>query len=201
MAVVRKVAAAILLMAAPLLAQVRATASGAPAAATGPVFQASAGYTYLLMGTPSQPQTALNGVDGAALLDLTSHWGLTADASYVRTGDVFATSHSGNVISLLAGPVLYPASWRKTRIFVRGLAGVGWVNSAVPVTDHYYLGGSVVRFSYAMGGGVEQIVSGRLSVRAGCDYLRTAFANPSGAIEPQNNLRMVGSIVYRFGKR
>ena len=188
-------------MAAPLLAQVRASGSGAPPAATGPVFQASAGYAYLMMGTPSQPQTALNGVDGAALLDVTSRWGLTADASYVRAGNVFATRHSGNVLSLLAGPVLYPASWRKTRIFVRGLAGVGWVNSAVPVTDHYYLGGTVARLSYAMGGGVERNVSGRLSVRVGCDYLRTAFANSSGAIESQNNLRMVGSFVYRFGKR
>ena len=197
----KKVAALVLLMVAPLLAQVRASGSGAPAAATGPVFQASAGYTYLMMGTPSQPQTTLNGVDGAALLDLTSHWGLTADASYARTGDVLATRHSANVLSLLAGPVLYPASWRKTRIFVRGLAGVGWVNSAVPVTDHYYLGGSVVRFSYAAGGGVEHTVAGRLSVRVGCDYLRASFANSSGAIEPQNNLRMVGSIVYRFGKR
>jgi hypothetical protein len=198
---VKKVAAAILFTVAPLLAQVRVTGSGAPAAATGPVFQASAGYTCLMMGTPSQPQTTLNGVDGAALLDLTSHWGLTADASYVRTGNVLGTTHSGNVLSFLAGPVLYPASWRKTRIFVRGLAGVGWVNSAVPVTDHYYLGGTVVRFSYAMGGGVEHTVAGRLSVRVGCDYLRASFANSSGAIEPQNNLRMVASIVYRFGKR
>jgi opacity protein-like surface antigen len=201
MEVAKKVAAAILFMVAPLLAQVRASGSGAPAAATAPTFHASAGYTYLLMGTPSQPRTALNGVDGNILADLTSHWGLMADASYVRTGDVLATRHSGNVLSLLAGPVLYPASWRKTRIFVRGLAGVGWVNSAVPVTEHYYVGGTVARLSYAAGGGVEQTVAGRLSVRVGCDYLRTSFANSSGAIEPQNNIRMVGGIAYRFGKR
>jgi hypothetical protein len=153
------------------------------------------------MNTPSQPETGLSGVDGNILVDINSRWGLTVDSSYVRTGNVLGTGHSGNVLSLLAGPMFYPVNGRKTRIFLRGLAGVGWVNSAVPVTGPLYLGGTVARLSYAMGGGVERAVAGPLAVRVGCDYLRTAFANSSGAIVSQNNVRMVGAIVFRFGRR
>ncbi len=197
----KKVAVGIFFVIAPLLAQVRAADRAAPAAATGPAFEASAGYAYLVMDTPSQPETGLSGVDGNILVDINSRWGLTVDSSYVRTGDVLGTGHSGNVLSLLAGPVFYLANGRKTRIFLRGLAGVGWVNSAVPVTGPLYLGGTVARLSYAMGGGVERTVAGPLAVRVGCDYLRTAFANSSGAIVSQNNVRMVGAIVFRFGRR
>jgi len=75
------------------------------------------------------------------------------------------------------------------------------VNSAVPVKGTYYLGGTITRFSYAIGGGVEHTVAGSLALRVGGDYLRTTFANSSAAMEFQNNLRIVTSIVYRFGNR
>jgi len=188
-------------MIAPLLAQARHRGAAPAAAATGTAFEASVGYTYLSMNTPVQQVAGLNGVDGNILVDFKSRWGLTADASYVRTGDVLGTGHSGNVLSLLAGPMFYPAYWKRNRIFIRGLAGVGWVDSAVPVTGPYYLGGTVARLSYAAGGGVEHTVTGRFAVRLGCDYLRTAFANSSGAIVSQNNVRMVGGIVIRLGKQ
>jgi hypothetical protein len=38
-------------------------------------------------------------------------------------------------------------------------------------------------------------------VRVGADYLRTTFANATAAMQFQNNLRIVTSIVFRFGKR
>jgi hypothetical protein len=201
MRIVKKFTVVIFIMFAPMLAQARHRGAAPAAAATGTAFEASAGYTYLMMNTPGQQETGLNGVYGNILVDFKSRWGLTADASYVRTGDVLGTGHSGNVLSVLGGPVFYPAYWKRNRIFIRGLAGVGWVNSAVPVTSTYYLGGTVARLSYAVGGGVEHTVIGPFGVRLGCDYLRTAFANSSGAIVSQNNVRMVGGIVFRFGRQ
>jgi hypothetical protein len=75
------------------------------------------------------------------------------------------------------------------------------VDSAVPVKGTYYLGGAVSRFSYAAGGGLERTLAGPFAIRVGGDYLRTTFANSSAAMRFQNNLRIVTSIVYRFGRR
>ena len=202
----KKVAVCILFLAVPLLAQQFVSAgpsvgSGPVAAATIPVFEASAGYTYLALDTPSQQRVGLSGVDANGFIDFTARWGLMVDSSFARVGDVLGTGHSGNVWSLLTGPVFYPVEYRNNRIFVHTMAGVSLVNSAVPVEGTYYLGGTITRFSYALGGGVERTVAGPLAIRMSADYLRTTFANSTAAMKFQNNLRIVTGIVYRFGSR
>jgi opacity protein-like surface antigen len=182
---------------APLPAQQFVTSSPAPGA-TGPVFQTSVGYTYLSLNTPSRQRVGLSGVEANAFMDFNTRWGIVADSSYAHTGDVLGTGHGGNVLSLLAGPTFYPVDIENTRIFVHSSAGVSLVNSAVPVVGTYYLGGTVTRFSYAVGGGIERTVSGRLAVRVGADYLRTTFANSTAAMQFQNNLRFFTGIVFRF---
>lgn len=203
--IMKKVAICILFLAVPLLAQQFVSgpvvSSGPVAAATIPVFEASAGYTYLALDTPSQQRIGLSGVDANGFIDFTARWGLMVDSSYARVGDVLGTGHSGNVWSLLTGPVFYPVEYGNNRIFVHTLAGVGLVNSAVPVKGTYYLGGTIIRFSYALGGGVERTVAGPLAIRMSVDYLRTTFANSAAAMKSQNNLRIVTGIVYRFGSR
>jgi len=199
-----KFAVCIFLLAAPLLAQelVQYKGSGStPVAASGPVFEASAGYTYLDLDTPSRKRIGLGGFDANAFADFSSRWGMMADSSYARIGNVLGTGHSGNVLSLLTGPVFYPADRGSARVFVHTLAGVSLVNSAVPVQGTYYLGGTVTRFSYALGGGVERAIAGRVAVRFGADYLRTTFANSTAAMRSQNNLRIVTGLVFRFGNR
>jgi len=196
----KTISVCIFLLVAPLLAQKLVT-GGAPAAATGPVFEASAGYIYFALDTPSQQRVALSGVDANAFVDVTPRWGVMVDSSYARIGNVLGTRHSGNVLSFLTGPEFYPGAYGNTRIFVRTLVGVGMVDSAVPVSGTRYLGGTVMRFSYAAGGGVERTLVGPLAIRVGGDYLRTTFANSSAAMRFQNNLRIMTSIVYRFGKR
>lgn len=193
-----KMAACIFLLALPLAAQGHLV-TAAPAA-TGPVFAASAGYTYLDLDTPSRQRVGLSGVDANVFVDFNPRLGIMADASYARAGNVLGTPHNGNVLSCLTGPVFYPIAYRNTTVFVHTLAGVSLVNSAVPVTGTYYLGGTITRFSYAIGGGVERTIAGPLSIRIGGDYLRTTFANPSATTEFQNNLRIVTAIVYRFGR-
>jgi hypothetical protein len=203
--IMKKVAICILFLVAPLLAQQFVSGpvvgSGPVAAAAIPVFEASAGYTYLAMDTPSQQRVGLSGVDANGFIDFTARWGLIVDSSYARVDDVLGTGHSGNVWSLLTGPVFYPVEYGNNRIFVHTLAGVSLVNSAVPVKGTYYLGGTITRFSYALGGGVERTVAGSLAIRMGADYLRTTFANSTAAMKFQNNLRIVTGIVYRFGSR
>lgn len=196
----KKVAVCIFCLVAPLLAQQLVT-STTRVAATGPVLEASVGYTYLDLDTPSRQRVGLVGFDANAFADFSSRWGMMADANYARIGNVLGTGHSGNVLSFLTGPVFYAADRGNTRIFVHMLAGVSLVNSAVPVQGTYYLGGAVTRFSYAMGGGMERNVVGRFAVRFGADYLRTTFSNSTAAMRFQNNLRIVTGIVFRFGNR
>jgi opacity protein-like surface antigen len=197
-----KIVVCILFLVAPLVAQ-RFVTSAPPAAATGPVFEASAGYTYLALDTPSRQRVGLSGVDANGFVDFTSRWGMMVDSSYARAGNVLGTGHSGNVLSFLIGPQFYPVDFGNTRIFVHTLAGVSLVNSAVPVPvkGTYYLGGTVTRFSYALGGGVEHTVAGPLAIRVGADYLRTTFANSTAAMQFQNNVRFVTGVVFRFGNR
>jgi opacity protein-like surface antigen len=188
------------LLVAPLPAQ-QFVATEPRVAAASPLFEASAGYTYLALDTPSQQRVFLSGFDATGFVDVNARWGLMVDSSYARIGDVLGTGHSGNVSSLLIGPVFYPVEYGHTRIFVHTLAGVSLVDSAVPVSGSYYLDGTVTRFSYAAGGGVERPLAGPFAIRAGVDYLRTTFANSSAAMRFENNFRLVTSIVYRFGDR
>jgi opacity protein-like surface antigen len=200
MRIMGKIAVCILFLLAPLLAQ-RFVTSAPPVAATSPVFEASAGYTYLALDTPSRQRVGLSGVDANGFVDFNPRWGMMVDSSYVRAGNVLGTGHSGNVLSFLIGPQFYPVDFGNTRIFVHTLAGVSLVNSAVPVKGTYYLGGTVTRFSYAVGGGVEHTVAGPLAIRVGADYLRTTFANSTAAMQFQNNVRFVTGFVFRFGSR
>jgi len=199
MRIAERVAVCIFGLVASVLAQGRFVTP--QAAASSPVFEASVGYSYLALDTPSQQRVGLSGIDASGFVDFSSRWGLTLDSSYARAGNVLGTGHGANVMTLLIGPTFYPVDRRNTRIFVHSMAGVGLVNSAVPVTSTYYLGGTLTRFSYATGGGVERTVAGPLAVRVGVDYLRTTFANSTATMQFQNNLRIVTSVVFRFGRR
>jgi hypothetical protein len=204
MRIAKKVAGCIFflstLLIAPLLAQTHLFGGAPAAAATAPVFEASAGYTYLNMDTPSRQRVGFSGVDANGFVDFNPRLGMVVDVTYARAGNVLGTPHNGNVVSCLTGPVFYPVAFGNTRIFVHTLVGVSLVNSAVPVVGTNYLGGTITRFSYALGGGFERTISGPFAIRLGGDYLRTTFANPNAAMAFQNNLRIVTGVVYRFGR-
>lgn len=184
----------------PAPAQSSSLRSGAPpAAATGPSFDVSAGYSFLAMQVPSEGEANLGGVDGSGAIDFTRRWGAVVDASYVRGSDVFGTGYNSYVLSALAGPTFYPFGRRGTSFFLRALGGAGLVDSAVPDGDTSgYVHGWVARPSYAAGAGVEHSLPGPFAVRVNADYLRTAFANSAEVIQLQNNLRVTASIVLRL---
>jgi opacity protein-like surface antigen len=199
--IMEKVALCVFFLLTPLVAQDRYVTDRPTPAVSSPVVEASVGYTYLGLDTPSQKRIGLRGVDANAFVDFNPRWGIMLDSSYARAGNVLGTGHGGNVLSVLCGPVFYPLDLGKTRIFVHTMAGVSLVNSAVPVQGTYYLGGTLTRFSYAVGGGVERTVTGPLAIRIGAVYLRTTFANSTAALHFQNNIRITTGIVYRFGTR
>ncbi len=165
------------------------------------IFEASGGYVFMSMTSPSTSRVNFNGVDGNALLHFTPRWGATLDLTFARSGILPGTNHSDNVFSALIGPVYYIKDSGKTGVFVHALIGTAWVDSAVPLSPTSEFKGYETRFSYAFGGGVERTLSGPFSFRVTGDYQRTSFVNPLLALEGQNNLRVTTSLVYRFGNR
>ena len=189
-----------LAMIAPTMAQ-NVLASGAPPAASGPDYNVSVGYTYLTMPISSVGSANLNGVDVAGRIDLKPRFGATVDTSYVRTSNVLGTGHQGYVLSFLGGPVFYPFARGRVRTSVHALFGAGLVDGAVPVSDISFFHGWEERFSYAIGGDVERTIAGPIAARVSADFLRTAFFDPSGSIQPQNNFRLTASVVFRLRDR
>jgi hypothetical protein len=192
----RRIFACVFLFVAPLLAQSRL--ASAATGATGPSYEASLGFVYFSLGMPTQ-HVGLTGMDGNGLVKFSPRWAVTVDSTYARTGNILDTGHSASVMDFLAGPVFYPAVFKKSEIFVEALGGASRVNSAVPVSGGSYLAGWVTRPSYAIGGGVEQFLFGSVAVRVQGDYQRTTYGYAANAIQGQNNLRLTTSIVYRFG--
>lgn len=175
--------------------------SGPHAAAYGPSYDVSFGYSYLTSTIPTSGRANLNGFDAAGRVDLSQHWGGTVDVGYVRTSNVLSTGNGGYDLTFLIGPVFYPFERGKFRIFLHGLGGAGVVDAAVPVNSSKYLHGWVVRPAFAAGGGVERSIVGPFGLRLGGDYLRTAFVNSAAVVQAQNNLRFTLSIMFRLNNR
>jgi hypothetical protein len=139
----------------------------------------------------------MQGVDVGATTDFSPRWGGTLDSSYVRGGKEPGSGHGRYVLDFLAGPVFVPAQTENTRVFVRALAGVSLVDGSVPVGQLFYRGW-LTRFSWSVGTGIERNISGPFAVRVNVDYLRTKFVSSSLTVQPQNNIRVTGSLVFRF---
>jgi opacity protein-like surface antigen len=184
-----------LLCASPLLGQ--AVLHGAAPAAKASDYDVSVGYSYAGVNFSGQPTVNMQGVDLAAATDFTSRWGATLDSSYARAGRNPGSGHGSYVLDFLAGPVFVPAQNENTRLLVRALAGVSLLDGSVPVGQLYYRGW-LTRFSWAVGTGIEHNISGPFAVRVNVDYLRTKFVSSSLTTQPQNNIRVTGSLVFRF---
>ena len=184
-----------LLWASPLLAQ--AGYNGTAPALKGPEYNVSVGYSYAGVNFSGKPMVNMQGVDLGAAVDFTPRWGATLDSTYLRAGRDPRTGHGSYVLGFLAGPVFVPAQNENTRVLVRALAGVSLVDGSVPVGQLFYRGW-LTRFSWAVGTGIEHNISGPFAVRVNVDYLRTRFVSSSLTVQPQNNIRVTGSLVFRF---
>lgn len=174
--------------------------SPAPAAGYGPTYDVSLGYSYLSSYIPSSGQANLYGLEATGHADFLPHWGVAVDAGYVRTSNVLDTGHSGYTLTFLGGPVFYPIDRGRTKAFLHALIGAGLVDSAVPLSGNQELHGWVERPAYALGGGVERSFLGPFGFRISGDYLRTDYASSTGDVQPQNNLRITASFVFRLNR-
>jgi hypothetical protein len=188
-----------LLCASPLLAQQDVRNDVIPAA-KGPEYDIAVGYSYASLNLTGQQAVNLSGVDASATIDFTQRWGATLDSSYVRAGRDPGSGHSSYVLGFLTGPVFVPAQNARTRLLVRALAGMSLVDSSVPVNQQYYRGW-LSRFSWAVGTGIERDISGPFAVRFNVDYLRTKFVSSALTVQPQNDIRFSGNLVFRFAAR
>lgn len=193
-----RTAALLFLLTLPALAQ---NAVPAVAAAYGPAYDVSVGYTYLAMASTNGTNANLNGLDANGVVDFSRRWGGTVDATVVGNSNVFNLGHSSYVLTFLMGPVFYPLQTRNIRFSVRAMGGAGLVESAVAANQSTTLHGYVTRPSYAVGAGVEHTLFGPFAVRANGDYLRTAFVNSTATVHGQNNLRLTLSFVVRLKQR
>jgi hypothetical protein len=191
-----RLVALLLLWASPLLAQSEFRTESVPAA-KGPLFDVGVGYSHLMQNVSAEPTVNLNGVDASATIDFNPRWGATVDTSYVLAGRNPESGHGSYVFSALAGPVFVPLQNHNTRLLVRALAGVSLVDGSVPVDQLFYRGW-LLRFSWAAGTGVERDISGPFAVRCNVDYLRTKFISETLTVQPQNDIRFTGSLVFRF---
>jgi len=194
-----RLVALLLLWASPLLAQSEFPSGPAPAA-KAPAFDVGVGYSHVMLNVSGEPTVNLNGADASATIYFNPRWGATLDLSYVLAGRDPESGHGSYVFSALAGPVFVPVQNEKTRLLVRALAGVSLVDGSVPVDQLFYRGW-LLRFSWAGGAGVERDISRPFAVRLNVDYLRTKFMSENLTVQPQNDIRFTGSLVFRFAAR
>jgi len=173
--------------------------SGSTPAAKGPEYNIGIGYSQVAMNV-SGKRVNLSGAETSATVYGTPHWGATVDCSYVRGPRDAGSGHGSYIFSALTGPVFIPAQTENTRLLIRGLAGVSLVDSSVPVNQLYYRGW-LGRLSWAVGTGIERNISGRFAARLNVDYLRTRFMSASAVVEPQNDVRLSGILVFRLAGR
>lgn len=177
---------------------VTSSASAPPAPAmAGPAYEFSTGYTYLATPIPGAGPVHLNGVDASGSIAWNSRWGAILDTDFLRTSSVPGTSHQAYMVNIQCGPQFYLFEHRNTRLLVRALGGSALVDGAAPDNKTGFYHGWLVRPSFAAGGGIEQAVSSQFALRFNGDYLRTSFYDATGAVVPQNNLKMTVSIVFR----
>ena len=169
-------------------------------AGVGPDVEVGAGYAYVNMEIPGAGRLNLNGVEASVTANVTPRFGIRGDFSYATAPNTLDAAHGSNVMSGMGGGVAYLARKKSFTVYAEGLIGGARVYTVVPSTNGS-LAGTVSRFAYAAGGGVQYRFSPRISFRFGADYYHTQFAQSFTTFQGQNNLRAVVSLVYHFSSR
>ena len=181
-------------------------AANASAQVTAPAGRAqsldvSLGYSYINRPDSSTSRVSLHGVDGSVTLRLVTRLAIKADLGYARsaTGLLGAPTYS-SLLNYTAGPVFYAVVGRKSDVYVQALFGGARVSGAERLNDGSVIRGWVAGFAWTAGGGVDYRLWDSFGLRAGVDYLRAGYSNPSFRIQGQNDVRATASLVY-FGLR
>jgi hypothetical protein len=105
-----------------MLCASHASAQSPVAAATGRKIDVSLGYSYVSHGESHSDRVALRGADASFTIGA-SRLGLRVDLGYARAGNVLGTGRHSDVLSYLAGPVVYPTRHRNFDAYIHVLVG------------------------------------------------------------------------------
>jgi opacity protein-like surface antigen len=165
--------------------------------ASGPSITASIGYSYVNIPIASS-RIDMNGLGASVTADFRSRFGAKLDLNYVRQSNLFGTGHHGDLLSGMLGPMYYPVSNDRLAIYVQVLAGDSRATGVIPTPSGKFTTAYTDGLCWAVGAGLERSISSNFMVRTETDYMRTSFIASSGAFQGQNDLRITGSIVYRW---
>jgi opacity protein-like surface antigen len=180
-----------------LLCAAPAAAQGPKITATGPSMNLSVGYEYFNLAL--QPQRAnLNGVDTTFTVDFRPRWGVQLDFAYARAANVNGTTHHGDALTYLAGPVFYITRGNRISTFAHALGGGARV-TGILISPKGVTTGYINEPAVALGGGVEYQLSPTWTVRGSGDYVRASFLTSPTSFGGLSNFRAVASLVYNFG--
>jgi hypothetical protein len=166
-----------------------------------PVVEGSIGYTYTQAAVPSQGNLAMKGIVASASKDLNSHFGVKLEVGYSRSFDAFQTGRVADILTYMAGPVIYPIRTRKFDIHGQVLVGGARETGVTFENDGTMVRGFVNHLAWEGALGIQYRITDALGLRPEVAYQRTEFFNSSVAIQSQTNLRPSVSLIYTFGRR
>jgi hypothetical protein len=167
-------------------------------AGSGPVITAGFGYSYMSVSIPSATRIDMNGLGASITGNFRSRFGAKVDLNFVRQANVFGTGHHADVLSFMLGPLFYPVNNNRLAVYVQALAGGSRADGVIPNGAGGFNTAYTEGLAWAIGGGIERSISTSLAVRSEADYMRTSFIDSSGVFRGQNDLRITGSLVYRW---
>lgn len=130
-------------------------------------------------------------------MDFMPRFGARIDLAYAYGSDDFTGSHA-DALTYLAGPILYLSRREQTDFLLHGMVGGTRVAGTILFPSGGFISGYVNKLSWAFGGSTEHRLSPSFGFRTEVDYLHTAFFDQSGRIHGQNNIRILGTVVYHF---
>ena len=164
-------------------------------AATAPSLRADFGYSFMNSTSASGPNFHLNGVVSGLDADLRPHLGIRAEIGYVRAARVNGSTHHGDVLSLMAGPVFTPTRNPSRSICLYLLAGSARTTGAVPAGTGY-LTGYAIEPAWAAGIGTIRSLAGRYAIQTSVEYLHTTFFDRNASLQGQSSIRVKLAFVY-----
>ena len=164
----------------------------------GPVLTASFGYSYMSVPIASSTRIGMNGLGASITANFRSRFGVKADMNFVRQTNVFGTVHHGDVLTYMLGGLFYPVNNNRLGVYVQALAGAYRADGVIPNGA----GGFEIAYSqgpaWAVGAGIERSITSSLAIRTETDYMHTSFIDRNAVLRGQNDLRLTGSLVYRW---
>ncbi|HKM66799.1 MAG TPA: outer membrane beta-barrel protein [Candidatus Acidoferrum sp.] len=184
-----------------VVAAPRAMAQGPLVSGTGPEVEMHGGFEYIGQQVPSTSRVTMYGVDSGLTVGVSRHFGVRLDLGYARAGSLFESGHSSDILSYMAGPVIYPARTQRLSPYVELLVGGARVTGATPDVQGGYVRGYVNQLAWAGGAGVEIRTTPAFALRVGADYMHTSYFDPTLAVAGQGNIRGLVSFTYYLGGR